>query len=79
MVDIIVAKRLEKYLYYPVWNYDFTQFAKKINWFCDNYNSYAIIHKLAKKEEAKTIDHLLKKEETTTKISREQKRKRRRY
>lgn len=65
VVDIIQAQHLQKYIYYPVWNYDFVQFAKKINWFCENYNPNTIINKLAKKEQAHTVKSRLSLQTST--------------
>jgi hypothetical protein len=65
VVNIIEHQNLKPYLYYPVWNYDFVQFLQKINRFCDNYNPHMVINKLAKKEDIKTIDRQLQKNDVS--------------
>lgn len=64
VVDIINQKNLQQYLYYPVRDYDFVQFVKKINRFCDNFNPHTVINKLAKKEDLKIVNRHLQKQPT---------------
>lgn len=59
VVDIIKTKSIQKYLYYPVHSYDFTLFAKRLNWFEETYDPCAIIMKLANKNEQKKVERIL--------------------
>jgi SOS-response transcriptional repressor LexA len=59
VVGQIREKMLQKYLYYPVRNYDFVQFIKKMNRFCTPTNPAEIILKLAKKNELKAVERIL--------------------